>query len=242
MHQEVARQLKIKKSHRVLDAGCGQGHVAVYLAKQHQCHVDGITVVPFEVDEVIKRAKKHQVLSNITCTLMDYSNTTFDDNIFDRIYTTETLSHAKDIRKTLHEFKRVLRKHGRVAFFEYTIAEDKQFSENELRILRRIAAGSAMAGLFAFRHDTFEKTLRSTGFRNCSAKNISKNVQPSLARLRRYALIPYCVLVKPFGLQKQFPNVSAAVEMYKLAKKDLVRYVIFTATKPTSQQSRAEGS
>ena len=139
------------------------------------------------------------------------------------------MSHSTDIKKTLGEFFRILKKDGRVAFFEYTLAEDKAFSKSEMKILEKVIRSSAMDGLKDFRHDKFQNILSKAGFTNVKVENISENAGPSLARLRKFALIPYYLFVKPFGLQEKFPNASAAVEFYNMAEKGLIRYNIFTA-------------
>jgi ubiquinone/menaquinone biosynthesis C-methylase UbiE len=231
MQELVAKKLKLTSKDVVLDAGCGQGVVSTFLAKNYGCKIEGITVIPFEIQKANLLAKKLNVSDKVNYSFMDYSKTKFNDKHFDCIYTTETLSHSIGIRKTLNEFSRVLKKGGRVAFFEYTLAEDKDFSKSEIKILERVAKGSAMAGLKDFRHDKFQNVLSEAGFTNVKVNNISENVGPSLARLRKFMIIPYYLFVKPFGLQEKFPNASAAVEFYKMAEKGLIRYNIFTATK-----------
>lgn len=231
MQELVAKKLKLTSKDLVLDAGCGEGVVSTFLAKNYKCKIEGITVVSFEVKRANLLAEKLGVSDKVNYSVMDYSKTKFNNNYFDCIYTTEALSHSIDIRKTLKEFFRIIKKGGRIAFFEYTIAEDKDFSESEMKILERVAKGSAMDGLKDFRHDKFQNVLSEAGFTNVKVENISENVRPFLARLRKFALIPYYLFVKPFGLQEKFPNVSAAVESYNMAKKDLIRYNIFTAIK-----------
>jgi len=231
MQELVAKKLKLTSIDLVLDAGCGQGVVSAFLAKKYGCKIEGITVVPFEVKKANLLVKKLNVSDKVNYSIMDYSKTKFDNNHFDCIYTTETLSHSTNIRKTLKEFSRILKKDGRVAFFEYTLAEDKDFSKSEMRILEKVAKGSAMDSLKDFRHDKFQNVLSEAGFTNVKVDNISENTGPSLVRLRKFMIVSYYLFVKPFGLQEKFPNASAAVEFYKMAEKGLIRYNIFTATK-----------
>lgn len=231
MQEMVAQKLKLASKDLVLDAGCGQGVVSTFLAKRYGCTIEGITVVPFEIEKANLLAEKFEVCDKVNYSIIDYSKTNFNNDHFDCIYTTETLSHSTDIKKTLKEFFRILKKDGRVAFFEYTLAEDKDFSESEIKILGKVAKGSAMAALKDFRHDKFQNVLSEAGFTNIKVENVSENAGPSLARLRKFAIIPYYLFVKPFGFQEKFPNASAAVEFYKMADKGLIRYNIFTAAK-----------
>ncbi|MFH1528418.1 MAG: methyltransferase domain-containing protein [Bacteroidota bacterium] len=231
MQELIAKNLKLTSNDLVLDAGSGRGVVSVYLAEKYGCKIKGVEVVSFEVTVAKNRAEKHGVSDKASYSLMNYSKMNFKNGFFDCIYTMETLSHSIDITKTLKEFFRVLKKRGRVVFFEYTLAKDKDFSKSEMKILERVAKGSAMDRLKDFRHNKFQNVLSEAGFTNVKVEDISENVGPSLARLRKFMIIPYYLFVKPFGLQEKFPNASAAVEFYNMAEKGLIRYNIFTATK-----------
>jgi len=231
MQELVAKNLNLTPKDVVLDAGCGQGIVSVFLAKKYGCKIEGITALPFEIAKANVLSKKSGVRNKVNYSLMDYNQMKFKDKFFNCIYTTESLSHSTDIKKTLKEFYRVLKKKGRIALFEYTIAEDKHFAKSEKEMLRRVIRGSAMDGLKYFRHDKFQNVLFEAGFTRIKVENISENVGLSLERLRKFMIIPYYLFVKPFGLQERFPNASASVELYNMAKKGLIRYNIFTATK-----------
>jgi ubiquinone/menaquinone biosynthesis C-methylase UbiE len=213
---------------KALDAGCGQGSVAVYLSKSGGL-IEGITVVPFEVDDARSLAKANNVENNARFYLMDYSCTVFPDKYFDVVYTVETLSHASNMKKTLNELNRVLKRRGRVVFFEYAI-EYGSLTPREKTMISRIAYGSAMDGLRFFETGTFEKMLKKSGFKKIIVEDITENVMPTLDRFNKMAMIPY-VIVRLFGLQKKFPNMSSAVEFHKMAKKGLVKYCVFEAQK-----------
>lgn len=230
MQDLIGERIDLSSSMKVLDAGCGGGVVATYLARKFRCRIEGITVVPFEIERAKIRAERFRISNLLRFSFMDYSNMEFENESFDAIYTIESLSHSIDIRRTLSEFYRVLKQEGRIALFEYTIAEDTKFSNHELDSLNNVIHLSAMDGLKEFRHDKFQNVIREVGFKDVKVENISQNVEPSLARLRRFALIPY-LLLKLLGLQRNHPNLTAAVEFYKMGKKDLLRYNIFTATK-----------
>lgn len=230
MQDLVAKKLNLKKSMKVLDAGCGQGVASVYIANKFGCKIEGITVVPFEIDEARLLAKRINLSHLVNYSFMDYSNMTFENDMFDAIYTTGTLSHAIDIRKTLKEFFRVLKKGGKIALFEYTIAEDNKFSGYEMNMLDTVIHASAMDGLKEFRHDKFQSIIKGIGLKKVKVENISENTKPSFNRLRKFFIIPYFI-IKLFGLQKYFPNATAAVEYYKMSEKGLIRYNIFTAEK-----------
>ena len=232
LHQDlVAKNLDLKENQIVLDAGCGQGVVSTYLAKKYGSKIFGITLVPFEVERAQERAKNLGVEDKTNYQVMDYSDTGFSDNYFDAIYTTETLSHSPDIRKTLQEFFRVLKPGGKIALFEYTLAPDEKFSKWEKKMLDVVIEGSAMMGLKDFRHDQFTEVIKKTGFENVNEQNITENIRPSFYRLHKLSRLPY-KFIKLLGLQKFFINTTAGYEYYKMADKGLFRYCIFTGNRP----------
>ena len=99
-----------------------------------------------------------------------------------------------------------------------------------MKMLDVIIRSSAVAGLKEFRHNNFQNVIKSAGFKNVKVDNISKNVSASVGRYWKYAFIPY-YLIKPFGLQEKFPNLTIAIEWHSMAKKGLMKYKIFTAEK-----------
>lgn len=230
LHNLIAQKLNLKSTDQVLDAGCGQGIVSSYFAKQYGCQVIGITIVPFEIKKAQRHAQQLGVLDKTQYHLMDYSKLDFPDNHFDAIYTVETLSHSPNIRQTLSELYRVLKPDGRFVFCEYTLAPDEQFNDHEYQMLDLVIEGSTMMGLKDFRHNKFSGVLSSIGFRQVNEQNASKNIEPSMHRLNRIAKLPY-YFISLFHLRKYFINSTAAIEYYKFLKKDLWRYCIFSGHK-----------
>lgn len=100
---------------------------------------------------------------------------------------------------------------GRIALFEYTLADDRRFSKSEMKILNKVTKASAMDGLRDFKHDMFQNVLSNVGFNNIKVKNISKNTMPSLARLRKFLIVPYFLIRKTFWFTRK---VSKCVSSY----------------------------
>ncbi len=231
MQDLLAKNLKIRKNQLILDAGCGQGIVSAYLVRKYGCKIIGITIVPFEVEKANKLAKKLGLEEKVEYHLMDYSNTTFEDNQFDAIYTMESFVHTPNINRTLREFFRILKPDGRLVMHEYTMANDREFTDYEKRIRDMMIEVGAVDSLRYMRHNLFPKMLRKAGFISVKEQDISRYTEPSFRRLHRLSIIPY-FFVRLFGLQKRFINVTTGYEGYKMAKKGLARYCIFTAKKP----------
>jgi ubiquinone/menaquinone biosynthesis C-methylase UbiE len=192
--------------------------------------IEGITMVPFEVSRARELAKKHNVSNMVNYSVMDYSNTKFSEKSFDAIYTTESLVHSPDVKKTLREFYRILKKGGRIAMFETSIAEDTKLTEYERYIVEKVIFSVALAGQKQIRNDRFVQVMKRIGFKNIRSENLTENVAPSVQRLVRFFTIPY-FFVKLLNLQSQFPNLTGVLEFAKLGVKGLFRYNAFTAKK-----------
>ena len=230
MQDLVAEKLNLRKGMRVLDAGCGQGVTSTYLAQKHGCSIDGITVVPFEIEEATRLAKKLEVPERTHYALMDYSQLKFGNETFDAIYTQESLVHSTNIQQTLKEFYRVLKRGGRIALFEYSMAENDKFSPEELRTIEEMNYASAMHSFSVMRHGTLETLMRDEGFRDVKVENISYKVAPMIRMYEKFSKPVYFVM-RFLGLTATMPNLVAAARMRKFGERDLVRYNIFTAQK-----------
>ncbi len=232
LHDQVIARGRIGAGDRVLDAGCGTGYVACDIAAKTGAHIDGIDIVDFEIEKARARASRQGVADLTAFQVMDYSATRFPDARFDVVYTTETLSHASDLDRSLREFHRVLRPGGRLVLCEYSVAEEAAFTPREWDLFNRIAEGSAMVGLRRIRHDLFTGRLAAAGFAQAAEEDITANMLPSLQWLRRLALLPYYLVTWPLGRQFHNPNRSAAVVYCAMTEKGLIRYNIYTAVKP----------
>ena len=230
MQDLLAKKLNIKENQFILDAGCGQGIVSAYLAKKYGCRIIGITIVPFEIGKAKRLAEKLGVSPSVEYFLMDYSNTNFEDNKFDAIYAIESFVHSPDPSATLKEFFRILKPGGKLVIFDYTISNDNEFTNYEKKMWDIIVERTAMGSIKSMRHGSFANLLKKHRFGHITQKDISKNVLPSIQKLNKLAKIPYA-FVNFLKLHKHFINVTAAIEVYKLAKKRLFKYNIFTAQK-----------
>lgn len=230
MSDLVAKYLELKPYQKVLDAGCGYGIVACYLAQKYKTSVVGIDLNEYEIQKARERAQNLRLSERVRFEVMDYSENNFSSNSFDSIFTLETLSHAANLKKTLKHFIKILKPQGKIALFEYTLAPQVRFNHWELKMLNLGIEGTAALGLREFKHDDFPRYLKEVGFKNATEINITANMLPSLKRLKKIAQIPY-FFIKLLSLQKYFVNTTVAVEWYELMKKDLIRYSIFTANK-----------
>jgi SAM-dependent methyltransferase len=94
---------------KVLDAGCGTGQTAAYIAKTYGCHVTAIDQHPV----MIQKAKQRFQRDNIKADAIqgNIEQMPFKDATFDLILA-ESVTVFTDISKTMKEYARVLKQGG----------------------------------------------------------------------------------------------------------------------------------
>lgn len=231
MNEQLARALGLPQGAHVLDAGCGEGGVAMYLAQRHGLRVSGIDLLDFNIAQA-QRTTRQQQIDTVDFQVGTYMQLPFADNTFDGLYTMETLVHAPDYRQAMAEFYRVLKPGGRLALFEYTITPEADVADAEraaLERIRRINRVSSMPAFNEFEHDTFAAKLGAAGFTDVVETDITPRVMPMVQLFYDKARRPYRVITF-LRLQDHFINTMSAVEFYE--HPDLWRYKIVTAAKP----------
>jgi sterol 24-C-methyltransferase len=227
MNEQLATKLALPTNSYVLDAGCGEGNVAMYLADKHHLRVSGIDLLQFNVNN----AKKKQHDDNVNFQVGSYMQLPYPDATFDAVYTMETLVHAPDYRKALKEFYRVLKPNGRLVLFEYTIKPERDVTPAEQEGMRRIKQVNEVAAMPAFNEFTFgsmASKLKDAGFSNATTTDITPRMLPMLKKFYTIALPIYNVF-RLLHLENHLINGMSAVEFYK--NQSLWKYEISTANK-----------
>lgn len=226
MNDHLAKMLELSKGSTVLDAGCGEGGVAIYLTKKYQLKVQGIDLLDFN----IKQAHENAVAAGLDPDLFQegtYMKLPYADNTFDGLYTMETLVHAPDYKVALREFHRVLKPGGKLALFEYTITPPAETTNKKgLAAIHKINEYASMPAFNEFEHGTFKNKLSKAGFKQVTENDITDRMRPMLTYFSTRAKIPYAI-IKTLRLQKHFANAMSAVEFQK--HPDLWKYVTVTA-------------
>lgn len=236
METRLYDALGLAEGSQVLDAGCGVGHVAIYLA-QHGLRIRGIDLVESHLKKARINVKKSGLDEKIKLDLADYHDLQIlKANSFDGVYTMETFVHATKPLVALKEFYKVLKPGGKLALFEYDHAASSELPSEAVTNLKIVNEHAAMPANQSFEPGVVEKLMSEAGFENVRIEDISQNIMPMLWLFWVVAYVPYLV-IRIFGLQSHFINTMAAAEGYDAMKKQYTRYIIVTATKPTTGQS-----
>jgi tocopherol O-methyltransferase len=88
--EHLAELAKIKPGWEILDIGCGYGGSSLYLAKNYNAAVTGITISPVQAEMAIQAAAREQLDAKFL--LMDAEAMDFQ-NQFDVLWSVESISH-----------------------------------------------------------------------------------------------------------------------------------------------------
>lgn len=230
MEAKLLAALECVEGARILDAGCGVGHVALYMAQNGGFHVDCIDLTPHHVTKAAQNVRLARADDRISVRLGDYHDLhAFEDCSFEGVYTMETLVHSTNPRTVLQEFLRVLKPGGSLVMHEYDHTPVEQIPKSIADKAKIINSIVGMPAFEAFETDDLKRLARSAGFEDIELVDMSKHIVPMLWLFYIVAFIPY-LLVKLFGLQYCFVNITSGVVMYKDRK--YWRYTQIKCQKP----------
>jgi cyclopropane fatty-acyl-phospholipid synthase-like methyltransferase len=225
MNRALAGRIGVMPGQRILDAGCGVGGSAVWLAQQYDVEVVGITPVAGQVAQARRFAHEQGVSERVSFYPQDYTRTTFPDASFDVIWSLESLCHAPDKRLFLAEARRLLRPGGRLGVVEYFRAARPLPPHGEA-LLHSWLSGWAIPDLA-----TGEEIVgwsRAAGFGDVLLEDLTPHVRPSLRRLGWMAALmwPGSVVLHALRLRSatQQGNVRGARDQYRALQRGLWFY------------------
>jgi ubiquinone/menaquinone biosynthesis C-methylase UbiE len=126
--KNILRNIGLSKKTKVLDAGCGTGKTAAYIAKTYGCFVTAIDNHPIMLEKAQKRFQMEKVpvkLLQANAERLPFQNQSF------HLILSESVTSFTNIPATIREYHRTLKNKGIVIAIE--MATERSLYEREVR-------------------------------------------------------------------------------------------------------------
>ena len=233
INKVLAQRVNVSKEDVVLDAGCGVGGSAIWLAKNIGCKVIGISLNEKQVKQANAFARKEAVEHLVRFQQNDYTNTGFADESFDVVWAIESVCYVPDKSEFIREAFRLLKKGGRLIVADFFKKEGLQ-GKDEAKV-KLWANGWAIEDYST--KQNFEHQLDEAGFSKINFENATEAIVRSAKKLYKVyflGIIPAFIyrIFNPRATELAKNNVHTAYLQYKTLKKNLWTYGIVSAKKP----------
>ncbi len=232
MNRALSQAIDIKPGSKILDAGCGVGGSSIWLAKNFDVHVTGISLTASQVVRAREYAKKKGVADQVEFKEADYCNTPFADESFDIVWGLESICYAVNKQDFVAEAYRVLRKGGQIVVAD-GFANKTEFTPEEWEYVVAFLDGCVVPNFATVTE--FQSAMENCQFNGINYRDITKEVLPSSEVLYKKSQLTYPI-EKILGWLKirtpsQTANYYAAKSQYQIFKQGLAGYGIFSGTK-----------
>ncbi len=162
--------LHLSSDKKVLEMATGSGGPAVFVVKEMGCHLTGMDINENGVNNAKKLADKNRLNEKMRFLQGDASEPLpFPHESFDVILCIDSINHLEDRNKVLKEFRRVLKKGGRLLYTDPIVVTGILTNEE-------IAIRSSI-GFFLFAPvGENERLLKEAGFRETESEDATENI------------------------------------------------------------------
>lgn len=232
MNRVLAEKANIQPEEKILDAGCGIGGSAIWLAERYGAQVTGITLSQTQAKLAGRHAERRGVGRLVQFKVADFCHTPFEDGSFDVVWGIESICHALDKKAFIQEAHRLLKPGGRLVCSD-GYAKKRAFSEEEWKIIRICLDGWEIPNLAT--PEEFRRYLEECRFSAICFKDVTENILPSSRRLYRTALLTFpmhkIMAWLKLRTRSQSGNFYTALNQYRIFKEGISCYGVFCARK-----------
>lgn len=233
INRVMAERITLRAGERVLDAGCGVGGTAMWLAQQYRVHVVGIALPATQIARARRYANERGIEQLVEFEQQDFRHTTFPPASFDVLWAQESVCHAPDKREFVAEAFRLLKPGGRLIVLEY-FRFKRPFALKDEQLLKSWLSGWAIPDLGT--PGEFAQWAREAGFGSVKLENIESHIRPSHRRLYLITMLMYpgAALLRLLRLRSevQHGNLRGARDQWRALNRGLWFEGILTARKP----------
>lgn len=233
-NRQLAMRAGLKQGQKILDAGCGIGGSAVWLAETYGAQVFGITLSADQVRHATENAAKRGVSHLAKFSQQDYTNVNVEPASFDVVWALESVSCALVKREFFVEAFRVLKPGGMLVLSDGFRRKRPFGNREDEDLMEQFLRGWALPDLAT--PDELIAPAKEAGFENVKCEDVSERAEPSMRRLYEISRrsLPLARLLGRLKLAN--PVVVQCTEggyvQYLAYKRGLCGYLFFSAQKP----------
>lgn len=222
----VMEMAAIKEGERILDAGCGVGGSAFYLATHKKASVCGITLSEKQHVYAVKKCNELGLDNLVNFKIEDYRQTSFEDCSFDVIWAIESITSAYNKEQFANEAFRLLKPGGRLIIADYFKAKAEQ--EDSKNLLEKWRKLWTMAPFLCL--SDYKIIFQNSGFKLSKERDVTKQITPTAKRMYHSYLIggplamAYNIVFNPGKYARS--HYKSGLYQYKALKKELWNYSI----------------
>lgn len=228
----LADAAAVRPGDRVLDAGCGVGGSAIWLARERRARVTGVTLCQAQARAARDAARRAGVSDLVEVRVEDYTRTSLQGESVDVVWAHESACYSASKEGLVAEARRVLRPGGRLVVADGFAARAPRRGERWLR--SGFERGLALPRLQPL--SELLCALRACGFSVTRAESRLRDVTPSCRRLFWRCLLSYPLAVIGWSggrvSARMLANSRAGICLYPMVLLGLVDYALVLAEAP----------
>jgi tocopherol O-methyltransferase len=227
--EQLARQAAIPRGAKVLDIGCGFGGSSIWLARQFDCSVRGITISPVQQRIATKRARAAGLSDRVRFEVLDANEMEFASASFDVIWVIECSEHLRDKARFVAECARILRPHGVLALCSWLAVEPLK-STPRTEVLERVCRGMLCPSLGSF--NDYVGWMEESGFEQIRGTDITRQVEKTWEICETFLRRPFVRALLPMTRPDTRQFAAAFRAIRHAYTEGVMAYGMFSARKP----------
>lgn len=217
MNRVLAAMARIAPGEEVLDAGCGVGGSAIWLAENFpHLQATGVNINSMQIALANDHARQRGLQSRVRFQVGDYARTGLPSESFDVVWALESMCYAYDKPAFLAEAFRLLRPGGRLVVADVFLTREPARAW-ERQLVARWCRGWAVPHVPTVRQ--FPRQLLEAGFQQAEFRDITSAIAPSSRRILIGTLLfyPFALLLYWAGLRSEIQTRGIASGYYQYA-------------------------
>jgi ubiquinone/menaquinone biosynthesis C-methylase UbiE len=156
----IAQALELQPGMKVLDAGCGVGHLLEWLNREYPADYSGIDLSPKSIEAA--RARN----AGFHLSVGDAEALPYENESFDRVVCNGAAHHFLDFKSALKEIFRVLKPSGKAVLYEPVGTPLTNAVRHALLTSDKYESPADLEQKHEFTRETIRATFLETGFAN----------------------------------------------------------------------------